>query len=87
MWLYLRCRYPEYNKNNGLTLPKSAQKVLQDKKMYYFDAHFANTFKQKASPQQYCDIIYFEILSAANPIGSAKTWGKLSFTIYMKERI
>ena len=31
--------------------------------------------------------MYFDILSTLNPIGSMKTWGKLSCTLCMKERI
>ena len=44
-------------------------------------------FTQKPSPQQRREIISFGILSTVNPIGSMKTRGKSSCTLYMKEII
>ena len=43
------------------------------------------TIRQKLSPQQCRKIMPFGILSTVNPIGSMKTWGKLSCTLCMKE--
>ena len=53
----------------------AAQKVINDANLYYFAAHFTKIFTQKPSPQQCRDIMYFEIISTVNPIGSMKTWG------------
>ena len=52
-----------------------------------FVAPFAKQFTQKPSPQECREIMSFGILSTVNPIGSMKTWGKLSCTLCMKERI
>ena len=64
-----------------------AQKVANNKNSVYFAAHFAKHFTQKPSPQECREIMSFDILSTLNPIGSMKTWGKLSCTLCMKERI
>ena len=64
-----------------------AQKVANDKNSDSFAAHFAKHFTQKSSPQQCREIMSFGILSTVNPIGSMKTWVKLSCTLCMKERI
>ena len=64
-----------------------AQKVANNKNSDSFAAHFAKHFTQQPSPQDYCKIMSFGILSTVNPIGSTKTWGKLSCTLCTKERI
>ena len=64
-----------------------AQKVANNKNMDSFAAHFAKYFTQKPGPQECREIISFDILSTVNHIGSMKTWGKLSCTLFMKERI
>ena len=60
---------------------------MNDKNSYPFAAHFTKRFTQIPSPQQYHEIIYFDILSKVNTIGSMKTWGKSSCTLCIKERI
>ena len=64
-----------------------AQKVVNNKNSDSFAAHFAKHFTQKPSPQECREIMSFDVLSTVNPIGSMKTWGKLSCTLCMKEKI
>ena len=64
-----------------------AQKVANNKNSEYFADHFAKQFTQKPSPQQCREIMSSDIMSTVNPIGSMKTWGKLSCTLCMKEII
>ena len=64
-----------------------AQKVANNKNSDSFAAHFAKHFTQKPSPQQCREIMSFGILSTVSPIGSMKTWGKSSCTLFIKERI
>ena len=66
--------------------PDVSQKIMNDKNLDSFAAHFAKHFTQKPSPQQCRKIMSFGILSTVNPIGSMKTWGKSSCTLCMKER-
>ena len=63
------------------------QKIANNKNSESFAAHFDKHFTQKLSPQQCRKIICSNILSTVNPISSMKTWGKLSCTLIMKERI
>ena len=60
---------------------------MHNKNSYSFSDHFAKKFTQKKIPQQFRDILSFRIISTVNPIYSIKTWGKLSCTLCMKERI
>ena len=60
---------------------------MNDNNSDYFSAHLAKHFTQKPSPQQCRKIMSFKILSTVNPIGSMKTWVKLSYTLCMKERM
>ena len=53
----------------------------------HFSAHLPKHFTQKPSPQQDCNIMPFKIIATVNPIGSMKTWGKSSCTLFMKEII
>ena len=53
-----------------------AQKVVNNKNLDYFAAHFAKHFTQKSSPQECREIMSFDILSTVNPMGSMKPWGK-----------
>ena len=64
-----------------------AQKFINDKNLESFANHFAEHFTKKTSPQQCRKIVSFGVLSTVNPIGSMKTRGKSSFTLYIKERI
>ena len=64
-----------------------AQKFTNDKNLDSFSAHFVKHFTQKPGPQQFCEIMSFDILSTVNPIGSMKTWGESSCTLCTKERI
>ena len=61
-----------------------AQKFTNNKSSDSFAAHFAKHFMQKPSPQECREIMSLYILSTVNPIGSMKTWGKLSCTLCMK---
>ena len=61
-----------------------AQKVANNKNSNSFTVSFAKHFTQKPSPQECRKIMSFGILSTVNPIGSMKTWGKLSFPLCMK---
>ena len=63
------------------------QKFMHNNNPDSFAAHFAKIFTQEPTPQQCCKIMYPEILSTVNTIGSIKTWGKLSCTLCMKEKI
>ena len=60
---------------------------MYDNNSDYLTTNSTKNFIQKPIPQQCCDIISFKIISAENPIGSMKNWGKLSCTICMKEII
>ena len=51
------------------------QRVMNDNNLESFADNLAKCFTQKPSPQQFCKIISFEILSTVNHIGSMKTWG------------
>ena len=62
-------------------------KVMNDNNLDSFIAHLAKHFTQKPSTQQCRKIVSFEILFMVSPIGSKKTWGKSSCTIFMKKRI
>ena len=62
-----------------------AQKVHHDKNSDTFGAHFAQHFDQKPTPQQFREIMKFEILFKVNPIRSMKTCSKYSCTLCMKE--
>ena len=64
-----------------------AQKVMNDNNSNSSTAHFAKHFTQRPSPQQFFKIMYPNILSTVKPIDSFKTWGKLSCTLCIKERI
>ena len=52
------------------------QKVLYNKNLESFADNFAQNFTPKTIPQQFCDIISFEIIYMVNPIGFMKTLGK-----------
>ena len=58
-----------------------AQKVVNNKNLDSFSAHFAKHFTQKPSPQQCRKIMSFDILSTVNHMGSMKTWGKSFCTL------
>ena len=64
-----------------------AQKVANNKNSGSFADHFAKHFTQKTRSQECHKIMSFGILSTLNPIGSMKTWGKLSCALCMKERM
>ena len=88
LWWFLRWKYSEHSKK-GLEehFQDVAQKVVNIKNSESFVANFAKYFTQKPGPQECREIMTFDILSAVNYIGSMKTWGKLSCTLCMKERI
>ena len=64
-----------------------AQNFTNNKNSDSFSSYLAKTFTQKPSLQQCHEIMSFNILSTVNHIGSMNTWGKLSSTLFMKERI
>ena len=49
-----------------------AQRVHHDKNSDTFVAHYAQPFDQKPTPQQYREIMKFNIFSTVNPIGMIK---------------
>ena len=61
-----------------------AQNVMHDKNSDTLAAHFAKKITQKPISQKCRKIMSFRILSTVTPIGSMKTWGKLSCTLCMK---
>ena len=65
----------------------AAQKVANNKNSEYFAVHLAKHLTQKSNPQQCCEIMSCDIPSTVNPIGSMKTWGKLSCILCMKQII
>ena len=52
------------------------QKVQHDENLDTFEAHFAQYFNQKPTPQQCHEIMSFWIIYMLNPIGLMKTCGK-----------
>ena len=88
LWRFIRRKYSEYSKKRmEQHFQDVAQKVVNNKNLDSFAAHFAKHFTQKRSPQECREIMSFDILSTVNPIGSMKTWGKSSCTLCTKERI
>ena len=88
LWRFLRWKYSEHSKKRTEQhFQDVAQIVANNKNSDSFAAHFAKHFTQKPSPQECREIMSFDIISKVNPIGSMKTWGKLSCTLCMKERI
>ena len=88
LWRFLRRKHSKYSKKRmEQHFQDVAQKVVNNKNLDSFAAHFAKHFTQKPSPQECRKIMSFDILSTVNPIGSMKTWGKSSCTLCMKERI
>ena len=88
LWRLLRWKYSEHSKKRmEQHFQDVAQKVANNKNSDSFAAHSAKHFIQKPSPQECRKIMSFDILTTVNPIGSMKTWGKLSCTLFMKERI
>ena len=57
---------------------------MRDQFLDSFAYHSAKHFTHKMIPQKWRDIMFFGILSTVNPIGSIKTWGKLSCALCMK---
>ena len=53
-----------------------SQKLMQDKSLDSFAAHFSKIFNEKQIPQQFREIMSFKIFSKVNLIGWMKTWGK-----------
>ena len=68
-------------------LPDVSQKFMHNNNLDCFYAQLASKITQTPSPLQCHEIIFFLIISTVNPIGLMKTWGKLSFTLCMKEII
>ena len=62
-------------------------KVMHNKNLESFAAHFAKHFTQKPIPQKWCEIMSFGIISAVNYICSMKTWGESSCKMCIKEII
>ena len=60
------------------------KKLQNDKNSDTFAAHFAQHFNQKMTPQQYREIMKFQIISQVNPIRSMKTWSNSSCTLCME---
>ena len=52
-----------------------------------FARHFAKHFTTKPSPKKLRDILDFEVLWAANPISAVRSFGKLSCSLCMAERL
>ena len=52
-----------------------------------FARHFAKHFTTKPSPKNLRDILDFEVLWAANPISAVRSFGKLSCSLCMAERL
>ena len=63
-----------------------AQKVANNKNSESFAAHFAKHLRKNQVHKNFAKLC-LSIFFTVNPIGSMKTWGKLSCTPCMKERI
>ena len=63
------------------------QNLMNNNNSEYFASHFARHFTQKPSPQKWREIMSLDILSTVNSIGSMKTWGTLSCTLFIIEII
>ena len=86
-WLYVGNNQNTLKRGTEQHFQDVAQKVANNNNSDSFAAHFAKHFTEKRSPQKCCKIMSLNILSTVNPIGSIKTWGRSSCTIFMKERI